>query len=257
MYKIVLDAGHGKNTAGKRCLKALDKNETREWVLNSRICDLVEKKLKAYSGYELLRVDDTTGKIDVALKDRVKKANNFNADVYISFHHNAHPEDKIGANGGSGSGIIAIRYTNASEMTKRYQEKLYNALIKETGLKGNRSEPMPSQNLYVLHHTVMPAVLLELGFMDSAKDVPIILTDEYADKCAKAVVSVLVEMGGLIKKKGFTDIKGHWAEAEINDLIEMGIVKGRTEDSIMPDASITRAEAFVLARRIIKHITGK
>ena len=51
MLKIALTAGHYLETAGKRCLKSLDKNETREWVLNDRICDKIEAKLKAYSGY--------------------------------------------------------------------------------------------------------------------------------------------------------------------------------------------------------------
>ena len=37
MAKIAIDAGHGLKTAGKRCLKSLDKNETREWVLNNRV----------------------------------------------------------------------------------------------------------------------------------------------------------------------------------------------------------------------------
>jgi|GEM_PF-3410228 len=27
MYKIILDAGHGRNTPGKRCLKSLDPGE--------------------------------------------------------------------------------------------------------------------------------------------------------------------------------------------------------------------------------------
>ena len=46
----------------------------------------------------------------------------------------------------------------------------------------------------------MPAVLLELGFMDSATDVPIILTEKFADQCAEAIVGVLVKRGGLEKK---------------------------------------------------------
>ena len=62
MYKIALTAGHYKYTAGKRCLKSLDPKETREWELNNRIADKVEKLLSAsYAGYELLRTDDTTG----------------------------------------------------------------------------------------------------------------------------------------------------------------------------------------------------
>ena len=46
----------------------------------------------------------------------------------------------------------------------------------------------------------MPAVLLELGFMDSATDVPIILTEDYANRCAEAIVEVIVAKGGLKKK---------------------------------------------------------
>ena len=46
----------------------------------------------------------------------------------------------------------------------------------------------------------MPAVLLELGFMDSATDVPVILTEQYADSCAKAICEVIVKRAGLKKK---------------------------------------------------------
>ena len=54
MLKIALNAGHYLYTAGKRCLKSLDKNETREWTLNDRICDKVEKKLTAYTDYVVI-----------------------------------------------------------------------------------------------------------------------------------------------------------------------------------------------------------
>ena len=74
------------------------------------------------------------------------------------------------------------------------------ALIAKTGLKGNRSKPTLTAGFYVLRYTKMPAVLLELGFMDSSTDVPIILTNAYAQKCAKAIVEVLVKRGGLKKK---------------------------------------------------------
>ena len=38
----------------------------------------------------------------------------------------------------------------------------------------------------------MPAVLLELGFMDSRSDCPIILTEDYVDRCAEAIAEVIV-----------------------------------------------------------------
>ncbi len=200
MFKIAIDAGHGMNTPGKRCLKTLDAKETREWYLNDRIADKIEKKLASYDGYQLIRVDDTTGKTDVALKTRVNKANEFEADICVSIHHNAHDPKSIGQNGGSGSGVIVIVYTKASQKSKEYQKIIYDELIKETGLKGNRSNPMPTQNLYVCRETEMPCVLAECGFMDSVTDTKIILTEDFADKAAEAFVNALVEIGNLKKK---------------------------------------------------------
>ena len=194
-FRIALGAGHRLATPGKRCLKSLDPKETREWVLNDRICDKVEKMLAAeYSGYELLRVDDTEGKKEISVNARNNAANNWKADVCIAVHHNA------GINGGKGGGIVAYVCKGVGEETKAWQKDLYNALIAHTGLKGNRSTPLGVANFLMLTGTKAPAVLLELGFMDSQTDVPVILTDDYATKCAKAIVEVIVKRGGLTKK---------------------------------------------------------
>jgi len=195
MFRLALGAGHGLNTAGKRCLKSLDKNETREWWLNDRICDYVEAYLKDYEGYELLRLDDSDdGKDDVALAARVNEANKWGADFYLSVHHNA------GINGGKGGGIVAYSYPNSAKGAE-WRDALYDRLIAKTGLKGNRATPKATANYYVLKYTKMCSALLELGYMDSATDVPIILTDDYAQKCARAIVEVIAERGKLTKKK--------------------------------------------------------
>lgn len=203
MLKIALGAGHGINTAGKRCLKALDPNETREWWLNDRICDYIEDMLKDYEGYSLLRLDDSDdGATDVALSARTAAANKWGATFYLSIHHNA------GVNGGAGGGIVAYTHPSSSKASVEWRDALYDALIKETGLKGNRSKPKATANFHVLRESNMPAVLLELGFMDSSTDVPIILTDAYAQKCARAIVSVLAARGGLTKKADEKDEPG-------------------------------------------------
>ena len=193
-FKIALTAGHYKYTAGKRCLKSIDPNETREWVLNDRIADKVEKLLQGYTGWELIRTDDTTGEKEISLSARTNAANNFKADFYLSIHHNA------GINGGKGGGIVSIVYTKPSAESLEWQKDLYDALIEATGLKGNRATPLAKMNLHECRETKMPAVLLELGFMDSKTDVPVILTEKYADQCAEAIVKVLVKRGGLEKK---------------------------------------------------------
>lgn len=194
MFKLALTAGHYMGTPGKRCLKSLDPKETREWWLNNRIADQIESMLAEYEGISILRTDDTTGQKEVELEDRVSAANKFDADFYLSIHHNA------GANGTSAGGIVNYVYTNGSKASHEWSKELYNELIKLTGLKGNRTAPLATANFYEIKYTNMPAVLLELGFMDSKTDVPVILTDSYAKKCAEACVNVIVKRAKLNKK---------------------------------------------------------
>lgn len=193
MLRIAIDAGHGKDTAGKRCLKKLDSNETREWKLNDRIADKLERLLVSYH-CEVLRTDDTTGAVDVSLANRVKAANDWGADVFISIHHNA------GINGGSGGGTLIYWYSSKAEREEQAQA-LYNAVVRQTGLKGNRVTTAAKKNFYVLKNTSMPAFLLENGFMDSSTDVPVILSEEHAEKTTKGLLDFLVSEFGLTKKE--------------------------------------------------------
>lgn len=195
MFKIALNAGHYLYTPGKRCMKSLDNNETREWVLNSRICSYITEYLKEYSGYELLRIDDATGKTDITVQKRADKANNFGADIYVSVHHNA------GVGGGSGGGIMAFTYTQVGEATKRLQKMLYDKIIEKTSLKGNRASPLSTANFAECRLTKMPAVLLECGFMDSSTDVPVILSEDFAKNCARGIVEAIAEFGALKKNE--------------------------------------------------------
>ncbi len=214
MFKLALNAGHGINTVGKRCLKKLDKNQTREWTLNSRICEKIEMKLLAYDGYDLIRLDDPTGKKDIALKTRTNSANNFGADFYLSIHHNA------GIKGGTGGGLETYVYTKASATSIAWQQDFYKALIKHTGLKGNRSDGTRQANLHECRESNMPCVLIECGFMDSKTDVPIILTDKFAEQVATACVEVIVAKAKLKKATKTTDTASTNAPAKTNKVLE-------------------------------------
>lgn len=239
MLKLALGAGHGIHTEGKRCLKSIDPNETREWWLNDRICDYVEQYLAEYEGYSLLRLDDSDdGEENVPLAERVKKANSWGADFYLSVHHNA------GINGGTGGGIIAFTYPGASAASRAWRDELYDALIRHTGLKGNRSTPKAEGNYYVLKQTTMPAVLLELGFMDSKTDVPVILTDEYAQQCARAIVEVLVKRGKLTKKQAI------FPNDACRRAAEKGIFVGDGAGNYRWGDGVTRSELCIVLDRL-------
>lgn len=190
--RIAIDAGHGLYTPGKRCLKAIDPKETREWVLNSRIANYLQEYLKRYD-CEVKRVDDVTGAKDIALSERCRAANNWKADFYLSIHHNA------GINGGSGGGAVVYSYRGTSAETHQKRDIIYDEFIKTTGLRGNRYDGTLTSGFYVLVSTNMPAVLIECGFMDSTVDTPIILTDAFAKKAADGLLNGLVKSLGLKK----------------------------------------------------------
>lgn len=190
---IALDAGHYNDTPGKRCLKRIDPNETRERFLNARMAEHVEELLKAYD-CEVMRCDDRTGKTDPSLSERAARANRAGAAAFISIHHNA------GINGGKGGGICVYAAGNASKTSLTLQRAVYDETVKRTGLKGNRATPLPVANFTVIYKANMPAVLGEFGFMDSTTDVPIILTDDFSVKCAQGIVAALVKTFGIKKK---------------------------------------------------------
>lgn len=185
--KLALGAGHGLNTPGKRIPKALDPKETREWTLNNRVCNYIEEFLKDYIGVSIIRLDDRTGRRDVPLKERTDKANAWGADILLSQHHNA------GARLTNAGGVTVYVF-NGSLLPKtlEYQKKLYDQLIKHTGLKGNRASPLMRANFHMLRESRCSAILPENGFMDSRVDAPIILTDKFARQVAQANVEFLV-----------------------------------------------------------------
>ena len=192
-FKIAYCAGHYLNTAGKRLPAALDKNETREWVLNDRVADHFATAASEYEGVELLRTDDPTGKTFIDIPVRTKKANDWGADIYLDLHHNA--AGKVF----SGGGVCAFSYPGSTK-GKEYRDAIYNAVIAAGDLKGNRAQPLQEKAYDSLRYANAPAVLMEYGFMDSTVDAPVILTDAYSKLVAYATMEGIAKVAGLKKK---------------------------------------------------------
>lgn len=193
-FKIAYGAGHYMGTAGKRLPYALDKNETREWVLNDRVARHFAAAAAQYENVELLRVDDPTGEKQITLQARCAAANRWGADMCLAIHHNA------GINKGSGGGIVAYSLHEGTKAAE-YRDAIYKECIAAGGLKGNRSDPTQASGLYVLRYTNAPAVLMEYGFMDSTTDAPIILKESYSKLVAYATMEGIAKTAGLRKKQ--------------------------------------------------------
>ena len=193
MFKIAFCAGHYLDTPGKRVPAELDNAQTREWVLNDRVARYFADAARGYEGVELLRTDDATGRTFVDIPQRAAGANRWDAELYIDMHHNA------GIGGGNGGGVEAYCYPG-SERGRAYRDAIYQAVVAAGGLKGNRANPLQEKKFDSLALTYMPAVLVEYGFMDSATDAPVILSDAYARQVGYATMEAVAKVAGLGKK---------------------------------------------------------
>ena len=95
-----------------------------------------------------------------SLQARVRGAENFGADLFLSLHTNA-------AENPSANGTEALVYT-VNSTAGDIAEDILSGVTTLTGLRSRGVIARPG--LYVLRRTSMPAVLLELGFITNPQD---------------------------------------------------------------------------------------
>lgn len=182
MVKIVIDAGHGINTPGKRT-----PDGEREWTFNNKVALALIAKLNKYENVQILRVDDPTGKTDVPLKTRTDKANAFKGDVYVSCHHNAF-QGKWGTH--TGTDTFTYNHINANPKSVAIAKIVHPLVVKAMGL---RDRGIKKENFHVLRETAMPAILIEGGFMDSSIDIKALRNDAKLKAQGEAIADGLVQ----------------------------------------------------------------
>lgn len=189
--KVYFDAGHGKYTPGKRSPSG--KFKEREWFFNNEVAIGFEKEMKKYKNVKLCRTDDRTGSRDVPLGTRTNKANNANADVYVSFHHNALYNGKWGSHTGT-----ETYYHAGSSQGKKLAQAVQSSLLNVYKL---RDRGIKTANLHITRETKMPAILIEGGFMDSTIDIKKMRKKSVLRKAGKAVAKEVAGFLGLTKGK--------------------------------------------------------
>lgn len=173
--KIIIDNGHGRDTAGKRS----PDGRLLEYAYAREIAVRLERELKA-RGYDAQRIVPEEN--DTSLKERCNRANRIYAAagkkaILVSIHCNA-----AGADGKwhDASGWSAYVSRNASKKSKELACRLIDA-AETQGLKVRRysqNEPYWTQNLAICRDTNCPAVLTENLFQDNREDVDYLLSEK-------------------------------------------------------------------------------
>lgn len=187
---VYIDPGHGGLDSGASYFKLKEK------VLNLNTSLLLKQELE-YRGYDVIMSRSTD--IFIKLGNRPLDANKNAADIFVSVHYNS--------SGGSGKyrGIETyIHHTVASgfgeevdrnkfktndpriKNSLRLADFVQSRLISNTGMY-NRG--VKGNNFNVLRNTKMPAILVELGFMDNKSESLVIKNSSYHKKAAVGIAN--------------------------------------------------------------------
>lgn len=188
MIKVAYDAGHGLQTPGKRT-----PDNEREWNFNDIVARAFAKELSLYDGVTTKRFDDPTGKTDVPLKTRTDGANNWDADYFISFHHNANT-----GQWGTWTGVETFTYSYPKIESVQLAMALHPAVVKAYGL---RDRSIKKADLHIVRETKMPAILIEGGFMDSTIDIKKLRDNTVLENAGRSVAQALAKYLKLKLKK--------------------------------------------------------
>lgn len=170
MVKVCFDYGHGGRDSG-----AIYKGR-KESMDNLDIGMKVAERARIFS----LEVGETrTTDINIGLKERVDFANSGNYDYFISFHRNAFKPELA-------NGVEIFIHPNASWKSNKLGIQVQKTLVR----CGFRDRRVKEANFYVLRQSIMPAILMEIGFIDNSLDNCIfdIRRKEITNQLAKAII---------------------------------------------------------------------
>ena len=160
--KVCVDCGHGDSATGGSYGSVNEK----DIVL---LIGLVLKEELLLRGYDVV-MPRTTDKY-VSLTGRAQYANKNEADIFISLHTNADPdEDFPNMPEASGEEIWVYQPKDGNKSAKGMGLALAIEDEVDQIFPNSRSRGIKGGRFTVLKKTTMPAVLVELGFIDNRRE---------------------------------------------------------------------------------------
>ncbi len=188
--KVVIEAAHGGPDGGAVSTDGVH----REGAVMLELAKLIHRLAPEY-GVEVLLARDgeqragNASSNNEALKKSVELAKSSNADMYLSLHMNVTPAARSGKSG--------IEAYISSQRTDARSEQLSSILLQRlaalytTDMRVRKS----AQTIYVLDKNVCPAVLLELGYMNNAKDMAFMTNKDNQEKLARQILTSIRDFG--------------------------------------------------------------
>lgn len=169
---IVLDPGHGGSDSG--ALSIDQKHDEKTYTLE--LAQRVAKLLRAKGAHVIMtRTTDTS----VSLAQRPALANTNQADAFISFHFDSSPTDNLA----SGTTTYYYHRKSSYALAEAINEQMNDLPLTNRGIRFG--------NFEVIRDNSRPALLLEMGYINTKKDFSDIHNAHYQQTVANNVVAGL------------------------------------------------------------------
>jgi len=169
--KIFIDQGH--NPTGYHNTGAVG-NGLNEENINYQVGVYLANLLNADPRFDALLSRPTPTTVlgttnATSLAERVRMANEWPANYFISIHSNSNPNPAI-----NGTEVYLYQFFTQAQWLG---EQIMNGIIQTVGTRNNGIRLNPS--LYVLRRTNMPSLLLEMGYLSNWSDAQKLRDNQY------------------------------------------------------------------------------
>ncbi|MCS6968667.1 MAG: N-acetylmuramoyl-L-alanine amidase [Bernardetiaceae bacterium] len=159
--RLVLDPGHGGHDPGKlRSSHQYSHEKDIALEISLLVAKYIEENLDNVELFHTRQTDTY-----VSLEDRVRLANEAEADFFISIHCNSSPRSWVS---GTQVHIHDHAFVRSLQLAQSIDEELRTRARRPSrGIFNARDR---RHNLYVLQYTTMPGVLIEVGFLSNKEE---------------------------------------------------------------------------------------
>lgn len=181
---VVIDAGHGGIDDGAKSLRGHREKDYNLIILKELklLFDSSDFGIKAY----YTRLSDKK----VSKAARTGLANSLEADLFISIHCNSSEHGD-----GIAYGVEALYSNREPQNSELSNKKLAKILLENVAKKVDNKKRgvIRREGLYIMHHSNVPASIIEIGYMSNKSDLKYIITKSGQKKAAEGIYNGILE----------------------------------------------------------------
>lgn len=165
--RVTLDPGHGGTDHG-----TVGQGGTREKDITLAIAQRLARLMESDGvAVQMTRMRD----LEILLRPRVELANRGASDVFVSIHANSFPGNRQ---------VAGVETYYFNDESYGLAQSIHRQLV---GRLGRPDRGVRRNNFYVVHHTRMPAALVELGYLSNSQEEALLRDPAYQEKAAAAI----------------------------------------------------------------------